>query len=148
MHYKCIIIKLHFTQCCKMIVWNNEYIYIYFFFCCCTHSSLNPPHHFIDNISLPFETLSYDLHCNISCYKKTIIYTIIFFTPCYLTVNFTPTIHKHHKIQNGKFLKFWTYCIITSFLLQALCIYTKMRKLCILRRGYPDWGFSVLFPRL
>jgi hypothetical protein len=65
-----------------------------------------PPPHFIDKITLPFEMLIYDLHCNISCYTNVIIYTTVFFTSRYLIVNFTPTMHKHHKIQHGKFISF------------------------------------------
>jgi len=32
--------------------------------------------------------------------------------------------------------------VFLSFSMYSYCC------LCILRRGYPDWGFSVLFPQL
>ena len=41
----------------------------------------------------------------------------------------------------------WNYVRIVVYVFLSLAMYTYCCP-CILRRGYPDWGFSVLFPRL
>ena len=60
------------------------------------------------------------------------------------------------RMQVGKGLpdlSMYSYCCLCLCILLVVYVFLSLSMytyccLCILRRGYPDWGFSVLFPQL